>query len=81
MLGRSAASMTRNCWCYGTRSPCCAAPVPGHAVLGELTRPGRHVSGAAVRRILCSGRYRPLPTTWAAHGASSSPLAPRRAVD
>lgn len=39
--GRSPAPETRNCWCCGTRSPCCAVPLRGPAGLSRPRGPRR----------------------------------------
>ena len=41
LLGRSSASTTPSCSCYGTRSPCCAGHIPGPARLGRPRGPRR----------------------------------------
>jgi hypothetical protein len=38
LLGRSPASKDPSCSCCGTRSPCCAAPIPGPGWTGPTAQ-------------------------------------------
>jgi len=67
LLGRPSACKDANCWCCGTRSLCCAAPIPGPGWTGQTARSSPHSSGSSACRGPASG---PVPRH--ASGARSS---------
>jgi hypothetical protein len=53
---------TPNCWCCGTRSPYCAAPIPVPGRAGPTARSSPHSSGSCQQGCGCTGWSPPAPS-------------------